>query len=606
MNRLAKKVGAVVMSMAVAVSGITFYEKQPTKVKAAVGEYKLVWSDDFDGTSLNRDNWNVEVNGDGSGNGELQYYVDSENNIKVSDGTLKLICRKEYYDGKNYTSGRINSKGKQEFKYGKIEAKMKLPRSKGIWPAFWMLGANYDQVGWPKCGEMDIMEAINNNNNIFSNLHWFVGSEGYTGRADTQGVNYRVNDRTQWHVYGMEWDEKGAKFYVDNHVYQEYSFNDTMEEFTKKQFIIFNLALGGSLPGQDIDETVTSSTMEVDWVKVYQKEQAPTIDVDEDAVEKCTNTWESWVGNGSAGTVKTNGAAKDGVTVNLTAVGNDQWGAQASLKGLPYYKDSVYTYKCTLESDVDKRVFVKVAGNENSEISGDYVDLKAGVPYNYTKEITLDGDFFGTLDLVFGLGKCDGDAAASDSSANITINNLSFKTTRTIKDPNYVEPTTTEPETTTTKEETTTESATVESSTTENSATTKTADSTTGKEETTAETKNTITTENETTNKHKTTIQNGAKKVSSTKITKAKRNGKKISLKFKKVSGAYKYQIRYATNSKFKKAKTKTVKKTSVVLNKINAKKKYYIQVRVIKKTTGKELAYSIWTKIKVVKPKKK
>lgn len=270
-----------------------------SEVKAA-GNYdgwNLVWSDEFEGTELNRNNWNVEVNGSGMGNNEQQFYIDSTNNIQVSDGTLKITARKEYYNGKAYTSGRINTLGKQEFKYGKIEARMKLPRFAGIWPAFWTLGANYSSVGWPACGEMDIMEAINDNNIVFANLHWSYNNS----QADTQnGRNYDVGDRTEWHTYGMEWSENSASFYVDDYVYQTYSISTSaqMEEFRKKQFIILNLAVGGQLPGYNIDNTQFPATMEVDWVRVYQKPEeqttkynGPTITVEQDAIDEYTGSW---------------------------------------------------------------------------------------------------------------------------------------------------------------------------------------------------------------------------------------------------------------------------------------------------------------------------
>ena len=208
MRKWFRKCMASLCAATIAFSGMYIVGNESTKDVKADGEYQLVWSDEFDGTELNRNNWNVEVNGNGGGNNELQYYVDRTNNIQVSDGTLKITARKENYGGKSYTSGRINSKGKQEFKYGKIEARMKLPRFSGIWPAFWTLGANYDTVGWPKCGEMDIMEAINDNNTVFANLHWSYKNT----QADTKGKTYDVGDRTQWHTYGMDMYMKDIPF----------------------------------------------------------------------------------------------------------------------------------------------------------------------------------------------------------------------------------------------------------------------------------------------------------------------------------------------------------------------------------------------------------
>ena len=150
MRKWFRKCMASLCTVTIAFSGMYIVGNESTKTVKADGEYQLVWSDEFDGTELNRNNWNVEVNGNGGGNNELQYYVDNTKNLEVSNGTLKIHALRENYGNKSYTSGRINSKGKQEFKYGKIEARMKLPRFSGIWPAFWTLGANYDTVGWPK------------------------------------------------------------------------------------------------------------------------------------------------------------------------------------------------------------------------------------------------------------------------------------------------------------------------------------------------------------------------------------------------------------------------------------------------------------------------
>ena len=413
-------------------------------VKAA-DNYELVWSDEFNGNSLDTNTWNYEI-GTGSwgwGNNEQQYYTDR--NIKVSNGTMKITAKREDYGGMKYTSSRITTKNKKNFKYGKIEARIKMPKFKGVWPAFWMLGANQDSVGWPKCGEIDIVEAINDENLVYGTLHWF--HDPGNNNADS-GSSVAVANRTEYHVYGVEWTADKLRWYVDGKVYRTMDVsNDSFSEVRKEYFVIFNMAIGGQWPGYDIDETAFPATMEVDWVRAYKKVEetttkytGPMITVTEDAVETCSEKWGSYFGSdwaGASGTSKSTDKAVTGATMNITSIGNSQWGVQQYLKGLHYYPGRTYNYSFTMTSDVDKRVFVKVAGDGDEQIFGEYIDLKARVPYNFSRQVTLAKDMEGVLDLYFGMGKCDGDAAATNSAANITLSNVSFKTTTQIPDPNY-------------------------------------------------------------------------------------------------------------------------------------------------------------------------
>ena len=264
--------GFVVSVLAIAmISGSMWYSDDSIKTVKAADDYEVVWEDDFNGNSLDRNVWNVEVNGNGGGNQELQYYCDSTENIEVSGGTLKIRGLRKSYLGKNYTSGRINTKGKAEFKYGKIEARIKLPSFQGAWPAFWMLGGSYDAIGWPRCGEIDIMEAINTENFTHGALHWYGEGQKDSG-GDSASVLSDNFDRTQWHTYAIEWNKTTMKFMVDENVFFTQDITDGyMGEFRKKQFIILNLAIGGQWPGFTIDDTAFPATMEIDYVKVSQK-----------------------------------------------------------------------------------------------------------------------------------------------------------------------------------------------------------------------------------------------------------------------------------------------------------------------------------------------
>lgn len=555
-------------------------------VKAA-DNYELVWSDEFNGNSLDTNTWNYEI-GTGSwgwGNNEQQYYTDR--NIKVSNGTMKITAKREGYGGMKYTSSRITTKNKKNFKYGKIEARIKMPKFKGVWPAFWMLGANQDSVGWPKCGEIDIVEAINDENLVYGTLHWF--HDPGNNNADS-GSSVAVADRTEYHVYGVEWTADKLRWYVDGKVYRTMDVsNDSFSEVRKEYFVIFNMAIGGQWPGYDIDETAFPATMEVDWVRAYKKVEetttkytGPMITVTEDAVETCSEKWGSYFGSGwagASGTSKSTDKAVTGATMNITSIGNSQWGVQQYLKGLHYYPGRTYNYSFTMTSDVDKRVFVKVAGDGDEQIFGEYIDLKARVPYNFSRQVTLAKDMEGVLDLYFGMGKCDGDAAATNSAANITLSNVSFKTTTQIPDPNYNNGESTTNKTTLPSEEKTTTNNGV--TTTNNGLTT---------------TGNGVTTTSK-------VVVSRPGKVSVKKVVRSK-NNRNIKINIKKVKGVTGYQIKYSTNKKLKKAKTVTTKSVKKTLKKLK-KKTYYIQVRAYVVKSGNVKVTGDWSKIKKVKVRK-
>lgn len=602
MRKWLKKCVASLCAATIAFSGMYIVGIDSTKEVQADGEYKLVWSDEFDGTELNRNNWTVEVNGNGGGNNELQYYVDNTKNLEVSNGTLKIHALRENYGNKSYTSGRINSKGKQEFKYGKIEARMKLPRFSGIWPAFWTLGANYNTVGWPKCGEMDIMEAINDNNTVFANLHWSYKNT----QADTKGKKYDVGDRTQWHTYGMEWDENSAAFYVDGYIYEKYSIStqSEMEEFRKAQFIILNLAVGGQLPGYNINQNSFPATMEVDWVRVYQKPEeettkytGPTITVYQDAMDEYTGAWTSFFGQswcGTYGNMTANGAkVTDGVTVNVTNAGqiqNDsQWSAQANIEGLKYYPGNEYTLKCTLLSSEDKKVFIKIAGQDEEAISGEYITLTKNIPYNYEKKVYVEPDYTGKLDFKIGLGRSDGDPMQEGRSFSVKINNLAFTTTAVIPDPSYAETTTKSNGTSTTKNS-------------ENEATSQNSIDTitTGAEATTNQNGSNV----EVSNTDNSSDIEQKVKSSTSKIVSVKSKKKRsVKIIIKKQSNVTGYVIKYSTSKKYFGYNTKLVKKNIYKFKKLSSNKKYYFKVRAYVKQDGRRI-YGKWSKSKKVKVK--
>ncbi|MBI3138381.1 MAG: family 16 glycosylhydrolase [Sphingobacteriales bacterium] len=226
----------------------------------------LVWSDEFDTPGApDPAKWGYDLGAGGWGNGELQYYTNRTDNAVVSNGTLKIIAKAENFSGSPYTSARLLSRDKFSFKYGKIEARAKLPAGAGTWPAIWMLGNNIGTVGWPACGEIDIMEHRGNQlNTIFGTLH-HPGHSGGNGDGATVAV---PNVTTEFHRYAVEWTVSSIKFFVDDVVF--YSFGNTGSlPFNQNFFVILNVAMGGSFGGA-VDPGFSSAAMEIDYIRVYQ------------------------------------------------------------------------------------------------------------------------------------------------------------------------------------------------------------------------------------------------------------------------------------------------------------------------------------------------
>ena len=232
-------------------------------------EWQLEWSEEFDGNSLDNQTWTAQIGAGGWGNSEWQYYTDSESNIEVSNGTLKITARNENIQNSNYTSARLITNDKYEFMYGRVEGRIKVPYGQGIWPAFWMLGGNFETVSWPQCGEIDIMEHINNENQTHGTVHWNNnGSHAYVGAA-------RPIDATEFHDYGVIWNSDELRFYVDEVVYYTYTFsssNNSEQIFNNPFFFLLNVAVGGNWPGYPDNTTTFPAQMEVDYVRVYSND----------------------------------------------------------------------------------------------------------------------------------------------------------------------------------------------------------------------------------------------------------------------------------------------------------------------------------------------
>ncbi len=228
--------------------------------------YQLIWSDEFNGSTLDNTAWTFDLgNNNGWGNKELETYTNSSNNIFIQNGYLYINARKE--SNGSYTSARIKTEGLKSFQYGKIEARMKLPFGQGMWPAFWMLGDNISSVGWPKCGEIDIMEMIGGQgreNTVHGSAHW--------GGDFTN--TYTLNSGTladSFHVYDITWTPTQIAWHIDGITYNVLNTSPSaLEAFRKSFFIILNLAVGGSWPGNPDSSTVFPQQLVVDYVRVYK------------------------------------------------------------------------------------------------------------------------------------------------------------------------------------------------------------------------------------------------------------------------------------------------------------------------------------------------
>jgi len=252
--------------------------------------YEMVWHDEFDGDSLDRTVWNVEVNGSGCGNHELQHYVDAPGAVDVAGGCLVLTaCRRSYGGSHRFTSGRVNTHGKMTFTYGIVEASIRLPATAdGLWPAFWMMGDDISTAGWPACGEIDILEmghadgiAAGAQDRLFNGaLHYGSDSQDHRQQVGVGESPYSLQDG-RFHRFYVVWTPSVIRMYVDD-VAEPYFSVDISgpgagSYFHKPNFLLLNLAVGGDFPGIHTPEAVTalgadegsSAKMEIDYVRVY-------------------------------------------------------------------------------------------------------------------------------------------------------------------------------------------------------------------------------------------------------------------------------------------------------------------------------------------------
>jgi beta-glucanase (GH16 family) len=240
-----------------------------------IPDYELVWSDEFDGTSVDTSKWVYDVGtGQGGwGNSQLEYDT-AGLNASVSGGNLIIEARSESYGGRSYTSTRMKTKGKHDFTYGKLEARIKIPSTKGIWPAFWMMPTDNEYGGWAASGEIDIMESINQAVKVYGTIHY---GGAWPANHSSGGSYTGVPDfSTDFHVYAIEWEPTRIRWYVDGNLYStKTSWYSTgwlyPAPFDKRFYFLLNVAVGGTWPGPPDGTSVFPQYMVVDYVRVYKK-----------------------------------------------------------------------------------------------------------------------------------------------------------------------------------------------------------------------------------------------------------------------------------------------------------------------------------------------
>jgi beta-glucanase (GH16 family) len=276
---MAGKKSTCLLGLLFFVSAAAFYGSAQT---AEQPNYVLVWSDDFNGangSSPDSSKWIMETGGGGWGNNELESYTNRATNAHVQKGKLVISAKKESFKGSDgitrpYTSARLKTSGLFDQKYGRFEARIKIPRGQGIWPAFWMLGNNIGTVDWPECGEIDIMENIGKEPD---KVHGTIHGPGYSG-ANGLGDSYTLPSgkfADNFHIFAVEWEPLAIRFYVDAKLYETRTPTDLPAGKTwvydHPFFILLNVAVGGDWPGNPDRTTVFPQRMLVDYVKVYAR-----------------------------------------------------------------------------------------------------------------------------------------------------------------------------------------------------------------------------------------------------------------------------------------------------------------------------------------------
>ena len=325
--------GLLILSTSILVLASVFSTSQPANAQS----YNLVWSDEFNGSSVNTSNWNFET-GCNQPNNELECYQSGGANTSVANGILTITAK---FSGGVYTSARMNTSGKYSWTYGKFEARIKIPTGQGTWPAFWMLGQNIGSVGWPQSGEIDNMEHVDSIPTNVGTMHWNGGS----GHVQ-YGCNSQNLDFSQYHTYDVIWTSSSISWQVDGNQYCSHSIANNVNNtgaFHLPFYLLLNLAIGGSYPGNPNGSVTFPVSMNVDYVRVYQlgSGPAPTATTSGSGGGISTTAWYAVINQNSGKCVDdTGGATANGTKVQQygcsSGNNNQKWQFQPTDSG--YYK----------------------------------------------------------------------------------------------------------------------------------------------------------------------------------------------------------------------------------------------------------------------------
>lgn len=443
MRRKLSKLLAMTLAAAVMTTLCGNWNTTPVQAKTAVQAdaegYSLLWSDDFSGKTLDTGKWNYELHEPGWVNNELQRYTDSSKNVYVKDGNLVIqpIKTVDKSGAVSYTSGRVTTQKKADFKYGKVEVRAKLPKGQGIWPAIWMMPTDDSLYGgWPKCGEIDIMELLGNNpSKVYQTLHYGKNSTD----IQSQGTKTLASGdfSSDYHIFSVEWEPSTISFYVDGELTKTinrwYTGTDGVgiitypAPFDQDFYVILNVAVGGNWPGNpDASTDFAKAKMLVDYVKVYQKDSYDeNVTMPENAVtlrdpdaegnyinngdfseKEALNDTTNWFLQTMNGGEATAAIADQTLTVTSQKEGTVEYSIQAMQAGIPLAKGGNYRITFDAKAAADRSVILRLDGpnyNYTKYMEDKTVNLTTAYQtYSYDFTMSADTDENGRLE--FNLG----------------------------------------------------------------------------------------------------------------------------------------------------------------------------------------------------------
>lgn len=412
--------------------------------------WNLVWEDNFDGDSLNMEDWNYETHEPGWVNNELQEYTDSTDNIYVKDGELVLKAIKdETEDGVKYTSGKVTTQNKRDYKYGRFEARLKVPEGQGLWPAFWMMPTDENLYGsWPRCGEIDIMEVLGHEpEKAYGTIHYGNPHREQQGTYILDGTTFADD----YHVFSVEWEPSEMRFYIDGNLYHTVNDWYTKQEgddektypapFDQPFYLQFNLAVGGNWPGNP-DETTDfeNAELKVDYVKVYQldsydenvtKPEKEPVDLrDPDATGNYINNGdfsvnedltdnEGWIKLTTLGGRGESIIENNKIILTTEEEGSENYSLQLVQPSLPLKQYGAYRISFDARADEDRTMIVNVTSPDRG-----YVRQFEDTTVNLTNELQSYSYDFIMKDIDEANGRLEFNYGNQGSLANIEISNV--------------------------------------------------------------------------------------------------------------------------------------------------------------------------------------